>query len=88
VKATIPACPSDHIATAPISKPPALLCGLENDVYRTLLQLATDLASRGLDILGCEHVINFDMPRVCPPFSHCRRDYHRNMRIARWAVVS
>jgi ATP-dependent RNA helicase DDX27 len=32
--------------------------------------LATDLASRGLDILGCEHVINFDMPRDLKSYVH------------------
>ena len=34
------------------------------------LQLATDLASRGLDIMGVEHVINFDMPTEMKAYVH------------------
>ena len=32
--------------------------------------LATDLAARGLDILGCDHVVNFDLPTDLKDYVH------------------
>eukprot|EP01043_Picozoa_sp_COSAG02_P015711 COSAG02_NODE_676_length_18610_cov_44.695532_15_plen_93_part_00 len=32
--------------------------------------LATDLAARGLDILGCDHVVNFDLPSDLKDYVH------------------
>src|SRR5689334_20026369 len=37
---------------------------------KTNYLLATDVAARGLDVLGIETVINFDMPRQLPDYIH------------------
>ena len=37
---------------------------------RTRLLVATDVAARGLDVLGISHVINFDLPQVSEDYVH------------------
>ncbi len=44
------------------------LAGFKSGKYRTLI--ATDIASRGLDITGVSHVINFDLPETYEDYVH------------------
>ena len=39
-------------------------------VWQVDFLLATDLAARGLDILGCDHVVNFDLPSDLKDYVH------------------
>lgn len=46
---------------------------------RATTLIATDVASRGLDIKDIEYVINFDMPKVIEDYVH---------RIGRTGIIS
>jgi ATP-dependent RNA helicase RhlE len=57
----------------------AAMNGFRNGQYRILI--ATDIAARGIDVAGIEHVINYDFPG-------CAEDYiHRIGRTARVAAT-
>jgi ATP-dependent RNA helicase RhlE len=55
------------------------LAGFRNGRYQVLV--ATDIASRGLDVEGISHVINYDVPR------HAEDYVHRAGRTARAAAI-
>jgi ATP-dependent RNA helicase RhlE len=52
----------------PQGKRQAALNGFRNGTYRILV--ATDIAARGMDILGISHVINYDMPESPDAYTH------------------
>ncbi len=44
------------------------LSGFRNGTYQVMV--ATDIAARGLDVLGISHVINYDMPDTADAYLH------------------
>jgi ATP-dependent RNA helicase RhlE len=46
----------------------AALNGFRNGDYRILV--ATDIAARGIDVVGISHVINYDMPETADAYTH------------------
>jgi superfamily II DNA/RNA helicase len=46
----------------------AALDGFRDGSYRILV--ATDIAARGIDVLGISHVINYDMPDTIDAYTH------------------
>jgi ATP-dependent RNA helicase RhlE len=52
----------------PQGKRQAAINGFRNGTYRILV--ATDIAARGMDIIGISHVINYDMPDSPDSYTH------------------
>jgi ATP-dependent RNA helicase RhlE len=52
----------------PQNKRQAALKGFREGTYRILV--ATDIAARGMDIMGISHVINYDMPDTPDAYTH------------------